>query len=108
MSDPTTSARLREAVALLVEHNKWRRGEDDSAMPSGGVNPMLLGQAIDTVAQLVPELIAPHAIEVTSAMIDAALLAWYGTPYPTKCDNPVADRIDMHLAILVALQAVKS
>lgn len=108
MSDPTAYARLREAIDLLAAHNKWRRGEDDSAMPSGGVNPMLLGQAIDCVALLVLELIASHEIEVTSAMIDAALLAWYGTPYPTKSDNPVKDRIDMHLAILAALQAVKS
>lgn len=49
--------RLLAAVALLAEHNKWRRGEDDSAMPSGGTNPMLLGQAIDTIVKLVPELI---------------------------------------------------
>lgn len=108
MTTPTTSDGLREAVALLSGYNKWRRGEDDSAMPSGGPNPRLLGQAIDTVALLVPGLIAPHEIEVTSAMIDAALLAWYGTPYPTKSDNPVKDRIDMCLAILAALQAVKS
>ena len=51
MTDPATSARLREAVDPLAVHNKWRRGEDDSAMPSGGTNPMLLGQAIDTVVK---------------------------------------------------------
>jgi hypothetical protein len=57
MTDPTTSERILEAVELLKSHNAWRRGEDDSAMPSGGTNPMLLGQAIDTIVDLVPELI---------------------------------------------------
>ena len=56
MTDPTQSTRLLAAVALLKSHNAWRRGEDDSAMPSGGTNPMLLGQAIDLIVELVPEL----------------------------------------------------
>jgi len=55
--DPTPYARLREAIDLLAAHNKWRRSDDDSAMPSGGTNPMLLGQAIDAIVELVPEFI---------------------------------------------------
>lgn len=100
MTTPTTSARLREAVALLVEHNKWRRGEDDSSMPSGGPNPRLLGQAIDTVAQLVPELIANPAIDVTDEMVEAAIYQLDMT-YPES-------HYYMRKAILAALQAVKS
>ena len=57
MSDPAASASLREALTLLEAHNAWRRGEDDSAMPTGGTNPMLLEQAIDTIVELVPGLI---------------------------------------------------
>lgn len=47
------------------------------------------------------------AVEVTTEMVEAALLAWYGTPYPTNADSPVADRIDMHSALVAALKAVK-
>lgn len=58
MTDPAQSARLLEAVAILKAHNAWRRGEDDSTMPDLGAHPRLLGQAIDTVVELVPVLVA--------------------------------------------------
>lgn len=57
MSDPTESQRLLEAVLILKKHNAWRRGEDDSSMPDLDMHPRLLGQAIDTVVELVPELV---------------------------------------------------
>lgn len=51
MTDPQ-SARLLEAVDVLRRHNEWRRCDD-------GSTPMVhhLGRAIDTVVELVPELI---------------------------------------------------
>ena len=62
MTDPTQSARILEAVALLKIHNAWRRGEDEddgehSPMPAYGVSPIELGNAIDDIVDLVPELI---------------------------------------------------
>ena len=56
MTDPQ-SARLLEAVDVLRQHNKWRRDEDDSLMPTPATHPRLLGQAIDTVVEMVPGLI---------------------------------------------------
>ena len=56
MTDPTNKQRLLEAVQILAEHNKWRRGEDVSTM-SSVTSQMLLGPAIDTVVQLVPGLV---------------------------------------------------
>lgn len=54
MSAPTQSERLLEAVDILRRHNEWRRCDD-------GSTPMVqrghVGQAIDTIVELVPELI---------------------------------------------------
>lgn len=93
------SDRLLAAVALLKSHNAWRRAEDDSAMPSGGTNPMLLGQAIDTIVKLVPELIAPPVIEVTQEMVEAAI-SMLDMTYPES-------HFHMRKALVAALNAVK-
>ena len=40
-------------------------------------------------------------VEVTDEMVDRALIAWYGTPYPTTDDCP-NDRADMRAAFVAA------
>ena len=37
----------KEAIIILIQHNDWRRGNDDLPMTS----PTLLGIAIDTIIQ---------------------------------------------------------
>ncbi len=37
--------KIEEAIEILENHNKWRRGDDDIPM----TNPKLLGLAIDLV-----------------------------------------------------------
>ena len=37
----------KEAIIILIQHNDWRRGNDDLPMTS----PELLGIAIDTIIQ---------------------------------------------------------
>ena len=75
MTDPTNKQRLLEAVQILADHNKWRRGDDDSSMPARDVSPMLLGQAIDTVVQLAPGLVD---VPVTDEMVECLLKKYYG------------------------------
>jgi len=74
MTDPTNKQRLLEAVQILADHNKWRRGEDDSSMPARDVSPMLLGQAIDTVVELVPGLVD---VPVTDEMVERAAKSYH-------------------------------
>ncbi len=38
---------VQEAIQILKEHNKWRRGNED--IPGQMTNPTELGVAIDTV-----------------------------------------------------------
>ncbi len=48
--------KTEEAIQILEQHNKWRRGEDDISM----IEPSLLGEAIETV---VSQLKQPSPIE---------------------------------------------
>ena len=109
MTDPTNKQRLLEAVQILADHNKWRRGEDDSSMPARDVSPMLLGQAIDTVVQLVPGLVDVPVI--TDEMVERGArafltLAWWLTAM-TEMEKFTA-RAKMRSALVAAIGSVKS
>ena len=44
--------KIKEAIGILKQHNKWRRGDKDIEM----VSPYLLGLAIDWVVAYFEEL----------------------------------------------------
>ena len=102
MTDHTNKKRLLEAVQILADHNKWRRGEDDSSMPARDVSPMLLGQAIDTVVQLVPGLV--DGLVIANEMVDAAFNACY---YAGGSLN-LSGLSKMRAALIAALGEVKA
>lgn len=54
MPTPAQLTELRQSLAVLVQHNKWRRCDDGSTPMVG---PVETGRAMDTVAELVPGLI---------------------------------------------------
>jgi hypothetical protein len=51
MPDPTRRERILEAIALLTEHNRWRRGEEIDQQ-----NPFKIGQAIDILGEVKDQL----------------------------------------------------
>ena len=44
----------------------------------------------------------PAPVVITDEMVDRALIAWYGVPYPTTADSPLRDRADMRAALVAA------
>jgi hypothetical protein len=63
MTDPTNSERLREAVEILREHNRWRRGaETRLCLPPGEI-----GAAMDVICDLVPSLLDRPLFLIRSA-----------------------------------------
>jgi hypothetical protein len=74
MTDHTTTDRLREAVEILREHNRWRRGAEDLMQ----LTPGKIGAAIDTICDLVPPLLAQKSFR--GIPIDETKVGQLGSP----------------------------
>jgi hypothetical protein len=85
-NSPTTTDRLREAVEILREHNRWRRGAEDLMQ----LTPGKIGAAIDAVCDLVPQ------VDERLAKAHALLLTIW--PDGERCEHRVAREIFRTLA----------
>ena len=68
----TDTTRLRAAVALLVAHNEWRRGQEGALL----IETHQIGQAIDIIAELVPGLIDGAGISAQLTELRDLLGTW--------------------------------
>jgi hypothetical protein len=72
------SLKIKKAVEILENHNKWRRGDDSINIE----NPKILGNAIDLV---VKEMKNRHIIEFSEIEYPYAI-----KPNNKKCVHPIA------------------
>jgi hypothetical protein len=80
MPDPTRRERILEAIALLTEHNRWRRGDEKEMH-----NPHKIGVAIDTLAEVKEEL--ERDVNASPTMADDDLTTAYMAGSASRLDE---------------------
>ena len=111
MTDKITTEELRELASLTHPlHGDLVRVAKELLAENEGVLTILhqweercdkAEAERDALRAEVERLKSSPVVEVTDEMVDRALIAWYGTPYPTTDDCP-NDRADMRAAFVAA------